>query len=121
MYLMEVEMGLSKQVVQKDGVPTSYHRLVRITSIVNGPTIIETESYIDRDARLKDGPVSSPVVMSELASVPVVYSMANFYQVEDGLDGASFSDVYTWLKANVPEFEGAEDVWEEGQQEVAGR
>lgn len=110
-------MALSKTVVGTDGIPMSYHRVVRIDSTVNGIVLVEVASYLDESAReTQKSDIAAQSAGERMTRQ--LYIRTTFYQLPTS-DGMTASDVYTWIKANVPEFEGAEDVWEEGQQEVA--
>lgn len=110
-------MAIEKEVAGENGITTSYHRVVRIDTMVNGIVLIETASYVNEQSRLKQKQDDELQAQSATAYSEVTpqYTVTGFYQMPYQ-DGVTASEAYAWLKANVPEFEGATDVWEEGQQ-----
>lgn len=102
-------MAISKNLTDEDGVELTYHRVVRIDSVVNSGALVEVASYLgraSREAQLahKEDPSSGdgrPYISTSFVELP--------YE-----DGMTASDAYAALKG-LPEFSGASDVWEEGQ------
>lgn len=100
-------MALKLTVVGEDTVTTSYHRVVKIETVVNRYTRIQVESVIDESARS----IQKAYDGSESYVPP--YSTVMYYTTDYG----AFNDVtgaYEYLKS-LPEFEGATDIFEEGQ------
>lgn len=100
-------MALKLTVVGEDTVTTSYHRVVKIETVVNRYTRIQVESVIDASARA----VQKAYDGSESYVPP--YSTVMYYTADYG----AFNDAtgaYEYLKS-LPEFEGATDIFEEGQ------
>jgi hypothetical protein len=44
-------MALKKTVVQRDGIPTDYHRILFVQSTINSHTSIAVLSYLNEEAR----------------------------------------------------------------------
>lgn len=92
-------MAINKTIKDNNGVTVEYHRVSKITSIINCVTIIEITSYISNDDRLIDK--ANP-------SFNNVYKSGIFYDM-------SYDPEFTVIKAyeyikGLPEFEGAVDV-----------
>lgn len=90
-------MALIKDVVQSDGVTTSYHRILLLTKTINRQNSIGVISYINDSAREneKDQILAQPYSKSVTYELPYDESM-------------SVADAYAYLKT-LPQFEGAED------------
>ena len=102
-------MAISKSLTDEDGIELTYHRVVRIDSVVTSGALIEVASYLgraSREAQLahKEDPESGngrPYISTSFVELPYA-------------DGMTASDAYAALK-EMPRYEGASDVWEEGQ------
>lgn len=102
-------MAISKSLTDQSGIELTYHRVVRIDSVVNSSVLVEVASYLgraSREAQLahKEDPSSGdgrPYISTSF--VELAYA-----------DGMTASDAYAALKS-MPEYAGAADVWEEGQ------
>lgn len=95
-------MALIKPIVGDDGVTTSYHRVVRIDSIVNGSTLIEVEGLVDGASRERQRSMSLPLADPNAAPP---YTSTRFYSV-GYVDGMTASAAYAYL-LTLPEFSGA--------------
>lgn len=94
-------MALKTAITQEDGVVTTYHRIRILDLLVNEGNSIAIVSYIDQAARA-----------AEKAGTLNPYVRAITYMT-DYDEGMTVKSAYQWLKDNIPEFEGAEDVLEE--------
>lgn len=91
-------MALHKNVVQEDGVTTSYHRILFMTQTVNKQTSIAVLSYVDDTARSNE--------LSAVISQPYCKSVTYETNYNENM---TISAAYDYLKT-LPQFEGAEDV-----------
>lgn len=101
-------MAINKLIKQIDGINTEYHRIVRLEIIVNNINIIEVASYVNHDSRkqqIENENTENYYALPYMVIVP--YSIP--YDETMSVEGA-----YNALK-QLPEFEGATDVFEEGQ------
>lgn len=87
-------MALQKEIVQRNGVVTNYHRIHFVQSIINSDIFIAVLSYLNEESRRSDS--------SEKFVVSVSYDIP--YQ-----ENMTVEQAYEYLKT-LPEFEGAEDV-----------
>ena len=105
-------MAIAKSVTETNGITLTYHRVVRIDTMVNSSTLVEVGSYLDRDARERQ--IESEEAQSRgEPGAGQQYVVTTFHQLPYS-DGMTAADAYLALKS-LPEFSGAEDVWEEGQ------
>lgn len=103
-------MGLYLEVEQPDGVTVSYHRVVRIDSVINEFDRVEVASYTNRSVRERQKlAVMSDEDMPVQPYIGTSYYMAGYGEVGDA------TGAYGYLKS-LPEFSGAQDVFEEGQE-----
>ena len=98
-------MALKKTIIQRDGVPTEYHRILFIQSMINSHTSIAVASYVSDSSRRTESVVIRP------------YNTVVTYQT-DYNENMTIEDAYNYLKT-LPEFKGAEDVYEEQLNETA--
>lgn len=104
-------MALSKRITAESGVTTYYHRIVGFNTFLNVQNTIEVASYTSRAKRdeekaaLADGAEHN--VYIETMLVEVEYDPAMTPQT-----------AYEYLKT-LPKFEGANDVLEDEQSEIA--
>jgi hypothetical protein len=89
-------MALKKTIIQRDGVPTEYHRILFIQSMINSHTSIAVVSYVSDSSRRTEGVTVRP------------YNVSVTYQT-DYTENMTIQDAYGYLKT-LPEFEGAEDI-----------
>ena len=99
-------MALKKEIRQNDGVLTTYHRILFIQSTVNQQTSIAVLSYVDKTGR----------EMEEGECPP--YKSAITYET-DYDESMTIKKAYGYLKT-LPEFEGAEDVLDNTDDNVTG-
>ena len=96
-------MAIKKDVELANGVVLTYHRVVRIQSIVNHSSLIEVQSYISKQKRLLEKATNYS---------SNVYIEATYYNIPYDPE-LNVVKAYEYIKS-LPEFEGAEDVLEEG-------
>lgn len=89
-------MALLKEIVQKDGVVTNYHRILYIQSVVNSHNSIAVISYINKEGRERENRKDEPYKAAITYEKPYTENMTE-------------EKAYAYLKT-LPEFEGAEDV-----------
>lgn len=99
-------MALLKEIELPNGIVLRYHRVCRVDSMTNSQTLIEVASYISQAKREEE-----KVALATHAPMDV-YIHGEFYNAPWSEEGMSTTAAYDWLKANVPEFEGAEDILE---------
>ena len=100
-------MALLKEIELESGVPVRYHRVVSVNAIANVQTIVEVASYISQAKReaekaaLQAGEAHNVFIETRYLSAPC---------------GAcpTVARAYEWIKANVGDFAGAEDLFDEG-------
>ena len=108
-------MALIKEIELESGIPVSYHRVVSVNGITNVQTIIEVASYTSQAKRevekaaLAAGEAHS--VFIETRYLPAPYGTC-----------PTVARAYEWIKANVEDFAGAEDVFDDDDpsDEVSG-
>lgn len=91
-------MALKKDIVQSDGVTTSYHRILYITSTINRQNSIAVVSYVNDNARSDE----KNNVLVQPYQKAVTYETA--YSPSMTVELA-----YEYLKT-LPQFEGAVDI-----------
>ncbi len=94
-------MALKKSIRQRDGVTTSYHRIMFLQQTINRHNSIAVLSYVDEEAREAE----KHNILEQPYKVSTTYETA--YNEEMTVEKA-----YEYLKT-LPEFEGAEDVYED--------
>lgn len=97
-------MALKKTIIQRDGIPTEYHRILFLQSTINSHISIAVLSYLNEDAR------HSEMDLIQTYKVSITYET-------DYIENMTIEDAYNYLKT-LPEFEGAEDVYEEETTDV---
>lgn len=90
-------MALHKQIIQEDGVPTTYHRIEYITMTTNKQNSIAVFSYVDAASRTK-----------EKTDIMAPYTKSVTYET-DYDPNMDIESAYQYLKS-LPEFENAEDI-----------
>lgn len=101
-------MGLYKQM--RDGItgaPVSYHRIVRLEIETNVRVGVYIHSYIsleERELEKENDGAEEPIL---------VFHSDSYFATSTPEGPATVAEAYTWLKENRPEFEGAEDVFDE--------
>ena len=93
-------MALKKKVVQDDGVITEYHRILYVQSTTNSHCSVAVISLVSEEIRDKQlaGEIQQP------------YQKIVTYETTE-YDDLTIEKAYEYLKT-LPEFEGAEDVFE---------
>ena len=89
-------MALKKDIVQDNGITTSYHRILFIQSTINSHTSIAVLSYVDEQSREREG-----------SAEVQPYKTAVTYET-DYVENMTISDAYKYLKT-LPEFSDAVD------------
>ena len=94
-------MALKKKIIQEDGVITEYHRILYVSNTVNSHCSVAVISLASEEIRNKQlaGEIQQP------------YQKIVTYETEKFSD-LSIKEAYEYLKT-LPEFEGAEDVFED--------
>lgn len=91
-------MALYKNIIQEDGVPTSYHRILFLMKTINRHNSIAVLSYVDNNARNneKESVLAQPYCKNITYELPYDENM-------------TVEDAYSYLKT-LPHFENAEDI-----------
>ncbi len=101
-------MALSKRIALGNGVAVNYHRVAEVRTITNASVEITVISYTSKAKRAEEQAALA-------AEEPMdVYMEAAYYEAPYD-QHMTVDSAYEWIKANVPEFEGATDVLEAGQ------
>ena len=95
-------MAIKKDIELNNGITLSYHRVVRIESIINYSSMIEVQSYMDKIRRLREK--ANPTDVDE-------YIEAKYYNIPYDPE-LNVVKAYEYIKS-LPEFEGAEDILDE--------
>ncbi len=93
-------MALSKSLTLENGLEVSYHRVVSVGCVTNVQSAVEVASCPSREARAREKDGGGCYVWTTWHVLPYT-------------PGMSVVDAYEYLKT-LPEYEGAEDVLEEG-------
>ena len=91
-------MALKKAIKQRDGVTTSYHRIMFLQQTINRQNSIAVLSYVDNEAR--EGEINNTIERP--------YKISTTYETPYN-EEMTVEKAYDYLKT-IPEFEGAEDV-----------
>lgn len=95
-------MAIKKNIELDNGITLTYHRVVRIQSIINYGNMIEVQSYMSQQNRLREKGNPSHVD---------IYTEAFYYNIPYDPE-LNVTKAYEYIKS-LPEFEGAEDILEE--------
>jgi hypothetical protein len=108
-------MALIKEIELSSGIPVRYHRVVSVNDITNVQTIVEVASYTSQAKREAE---KAALATGEAHNV---FIETRYYSAPYGTC-PTVTRAYEWLKANVGDFAGAEDVFDEGDpsDEVSG-
>lgn len=111
-------MAIKKQVTADNGIVTEYHRIAMIKSDTNEQCTILVYSYLNEKGRQYEKDYAAGLIEGE----PTFPYVDGRYITTDYDAGMSISRAYQWLKDNLPEFEGAEDVFDSDEelQELSG-
>ena len=101
-------MALSKRIGLGNGVVTNYHRVVSVNTITNVANIIEIASYTSRAKREEEQDAVS-------GGEPMNIYIHTRYENAPYDQTMTVDDAYEWVKANVSDFEGANDVLDEAE------
>lgn len=102
-------MALSKSVSMGGGVTARYHRVESVQIVTNVADYIVVTSYTSKSKREEEKEAC------EGDCVMDVWQSTQAYVAPYG--AMTVAGAYEWLKANVAAFEGASDVFEDGQPE----
>ena len=91
-------MALYKEIIQNDGVPTKYHRILLIQHTINHHNSIAVLSYVDETSRATE--------KNDMAAQPYQKSITYETAYDPSM---TVESAYGFLKA-LPEFEGAENI-----------
>lgn len=111
-------MAIKKQVTSSNGITTEYHRVAMIKNDTNQQCTILIHSYINEIGRQYEKDYEA----GRIEGTPVFPYVGARYISTEYDAGMSISRAYKWIKENLPEFEGAEDIIEEEDEsyEVSG-
>ena len=96
-------MALKKAILQEDSVTTNYHRILFLQTTVNKQNSIAVLSYVSEEARRNSTNGARPYATAVTYECPYDETM-------------TVESAYEYLKT-LPEFEGAEDVYESSSDE----
>ncbi len=99
-------MALSKNITMADGVLCRYHRVFSVAVRTNGDRTVVVRSYPTKTARQAEKEAI------ERGTWPGVYARDEPFTMAYE-ESVGVADAYEWLKT-LPQFEGATDVLEEG-------
>ena len=105
-------MGLIKEKILSNGIPVTYHRIVRVDNIINNKTIIEVASYINKEKRQEE------IEALENSASMDVFIDTTFYSKEYE-EETSIKSCYEYLKT-LEDFIDAEDDDEENIETEVG-
>lgn len=91
-------MGLVKDIMQHDGVTTSYHRILFLMTTTNCQNSIAVVSYVNEASRNNEKQGSEYTPYMQTITYETAYD-----------ENMTVASAYDYLKT-LPEFEGAEDV-----------
>lgn len=94
-------MALKKKVIQDDGVTTEYHRILYVQSKVNSHCSVAVISLVSEEIRKKQ----------LTGEIQQLYQKIVTYETTE-YDDLTIEKAYEYLKT-LPEFEGAEDIFED--------
>lgn len=107
-------MALSKKITLPSGVAVNYHRIVSLNTITNVCNLIEVASYTSKAKRFEekaafasDGGAIEHDVFIDTSCIQAPYDQS-----------MTVVDAYDYIKT-LPKFEGANDVLEDEQSEIA--
>jgi len=96
-------MALKKDVVQDNGLVLGYHRIADIINIVNGKTLLEIYSYLNREEREKE--LNANQDNNIIANVYISKSIEKL----DYDDTLTIYQAYNYLKT-LDKYKDAEDI-----------
>ena len=101
-------MALLKKVIMANGLPLEYHRIAMIKNEINQQTTILIHSYLNESARQYEKDYANGLIEGE-PTFP--YVDAQYYSLDYDSE-MTIIRAYNWIKNNLPQFEGAEDLLE---------
>ena len=101
-------MALLKKVIMANGLPLEYHRIAMIKNEINQQTTILIHSYLNESARQYEKDYANGLIEGE-PTFP--YIDAQYYSLDYDSE-MTIIRAYNWIKNNLPQFEGAEDLLE---------
>ena len=99
-------MALIKEIELDSGVPVRYHRVVSVNTITNVRDLLEIASYTSQAKREAE---KSALAAGEGMDV---FISTRYVSAPYGTC-PTITRAYEWLKENVADFEGAEDVYDD--------
>lgn len=102
-------MALRKKVTAANGIVTEYHRIAMIKNDTNQQCTILIHSYLNEVGRQYEKDYEA----GKIEGTPQFPYVDARYISMDYDAGMSISRAYEWIKNNLPEFKGAEDVLDE--------
>lgn len=105
-------MAIKKQVTADNGIVTEYHRISMIKSDTNEQCTILVHSYLNEKGRQYEKDYAAGLIEGE----PTFPYVDGRYITTNYSSAMTISRAYQWLKDNLPEFKGAEDVFENGEE-----
>lgn len=106
-------MGIKKSETLPNGVPLSYYRIARLTTVVNSETVIEIAGYVSEDMRKKEQDAYEQAQESGGYANPDIYIDTRYIELDYDPE-MSVTKAYEYLKS-LPEWADAEDVVDEWQ------
>ena len=100
-------MALMKEIELSSGIPVRYHRVASVNTITNVQDIVEVDSYVSQAKREEEK------AALETNEPMDVFINARYFYAPYG-SCPTVARAYEWIKANVEDFAGAEDVFDEG-------
>jgi hypothetical protein len=105
-------MALTVKTETPTHIPLTYHRVVSVNAVSNTQNIIEVASYISQDTRAEEQ------AAIESGSAMDVYIFTQYYTAPYDAD-MSITGAYEWLRNNVADYAGADDVLDDGNSALA--
>lgn len=107
-------MALIKEIELENGVPVRYHRVVSVNTVTNVQAVVEVASYVSQAKREAE---KSALAAGE----PMDVFIRTRYLCAPYGACPTAAAAYRWLKESEPEFQGAEDVFDDSDpMEVTG-
>lgn len=98
-------MALSKNIDLRNGVITNYHRIVSVNIITNQQNVIEIASYTSQSKRNEE----QTAIANGLEMDVFIHTRFENAAYDQTM---TVETAYEWVKANVSDFNDAEDVLE---------
>lgn len=102
-------MALKKTIILNNGIPLNYHRISEINNIVNKNTVLTIYSYVNKKQREREK-------NNDYKYPDEIFKITD-YAVLPYNDKLTIQEAYEYLKTT-EKYEGAEDVFEEKEEEM---